>query len=107
MGITWKLCANLPTRLSSGKKTVVNGKVYCGGGVTNDAYTVYCYDPPQDKWTTLPLLPVRYFGLGQINGELVAVGGQKKCNVYTTNDVYTYDERSQKVEADHFSHANS
>ena len=61
------------------------GKVYCGGennSVSKNRgegeYIVYCYDPSQDKWTTLPPLPVRNFGLGQVNGELVAVGGEKK-----------------------------
>ena len=33
--ITWKQCANLPTEYSSGVTTVINDKVYCGGGVTS------------------------------------------------------------------------
>ena len=85
--------------MSRGKTTVINGKVYCGGGRTNgddDHYIVYCYDPSQDKWTTLPPLPVRYFGLGQVNGKLVAVGGRKKSDDRATNEVYTYGERSRK-----------
>ena len=61
----------------------------------SDNYIIYCYHPSQDKWTTLPPLPVRYFGLGQINGKLVAVGG-KKSGGQTSSEVYTYDERSQK-----------
>ena len=61
-----------------------------------DEYIVYCYNPSQDNWTTLPLLPVKWFGLGQINGKLVAVGGRKKRDVGATNEVYTYDERSRK-----------
>ena len=43
----------------------------------------------------IPPLPVRRFGLGQVNGELVAVGGQKSDS-RSTNEVYTYDERSKK-----------
>ena len=81
-----------------GKTTVINGQVYCGGEAArddDDAYIVYCYDPSQDNWTTLPPLPVRYFSLGQVNGELVAVGGQKSDS-RSTNEVYTYDERSKK-----------
>ena len=35
------------------------------------------------------------FGLGQVNGKLVAVGGKKDTG-NVTNDVYTYDERPQK-----------
>ena len=96
--ITWKQCADLPTKLSYGKSTIINGKVYCGGW-TDDydyQYNVYCYDPSQDNWTTLPPLPVRWFGLGQVNGKVVAVGGEKKSDEVITNEVFTYDERSKK-----------
>ena len=81
-----------------GNPVVIKDKVYCGGGVTDDDdYIVYCYDPLQDKWTPLPPLSVRWFGLGQVNGKLVAVGGVKKSTRNETNEVYTYyDERSQK-----------
>ena len=97
--ITWKQCKEIPVKLSGEKSTVINGKVYCGGGVTDgddDEYIVYCYNPSQDNWTTLPPLPVRRFGLGQVNGKLVAVGGRKKSDDSTTNEVYAYDEQSQK-----------
>ena len=80
------------------KTTIINGKVYCGGATDDDdnRYIVYCYDLSQDKWTTLPPLPVSWFGLGQVNGKLVAVGGRKKSTWKATNDVYMYDERSRK-----------
>ena len=96
--ITWKQCAELLAEFGDGNSVVINGKVYCGGGVANsdDAeYTVYCYDTSQDKWTTLPPLPVKWFGLGLVNGELVAVGGWR-MDREDTNEVCTYDERSQK-----------
>ena len=99
--ITWKQCAELPTSTCYGKTTVVNGKVYYGGGNTDSPggdYIVCFYDPSQDKWTTLPPLPVRWFGLGQVNSKLVAVGGEKLqlSDHQPTNEVYMYDERSQK-----------
>ena len=79
---------------------VLNGKVYYGGGVTDDddddEFNVYCYDPPQDNWTTLPPLPVKWFGLGQVSGTLVAVGGRKESNDTQTNEVFTYNEQSRK-----------
>ena len=61
-------------------------------------HTVYRYDSSQDRWTTLPPLPVKYFGLGRINSTLVAIGGVKnsKSSSTKTNEVYTYDERSRK-----------
>ena len=88
-GITWKQCARLPTTLVNGKTTVINGKVYCGGGVTDgdSKCIVYSYDPSQDKWTTLPPLPVKWFSLGQVNGKLVAVGGSKDDKA--VNNAYT------------------
>ena len=79
--------------------------VYYGGGATtavmvcnDDECIVYCYDPSQDKWTTLPPLPVRWFYLGQVNGKLVAVGGAKNINsdYKVTNDVYTYDHDGRR-----------
>ena len=82
------------------KTTIINGNVYCGGATDQSNYdgdyTIYCYDSSQDKWTTLPPLPVRHFGLGHVNGKLVAVGGMKRSTGNEINDVYTYDERSQK-----------
>ena len=99
--IIWNQCTALFIKLSGGATTVVNGKVYHGGGGTdgNDddgEYIVYCYDPSQQAWTTLPPLPVRRFGLGQIQGKLVAVGGWKKSSGKPTGDVYTYDEKSYR-----------
>ena len=96
--ITWKQCTDLPTKLASGRIAVINGKVYCGGdaAVDDDYYIICCYDPSQDNWTTLPPLPVRYFGLGEVNGKLVAIGGRKKSDCRVTNVVYTFDERSNK-----------
>ena len=98
--VAWKPCTALPTKLSEGNVTIVEDQVFYGGGTTEDdddsEYTVYCYDPPQDKWTTLPPLPVRYFGLGQVMGKLVAVGGKKKIDDRATDEIYSLDEQSQK-----------
>ncbi len=64
-----------------GRAVTINGKVYYGGGacdknnIINDEYYVYCYDSPKNVWSPLPILPVRRFGLGEVNGELVVVGG--------------------------------
>ena len=52
---------------------------------------VSCYDQPKDRWSSLPPLPVRYFGLGQMNGELVAIGGMRKGSDIPTNEIYLYD----------------
>ena len=76
--LSYSQCSEAPVEMSSGQAVTINGKVYYGGGFCDDdddEYCVHCYDPPQDVWSTLPRLPVRYFGLGEVKGELVAVGG--------------------------------
>ena len=95
--MTWKQCADLPTDLAEGQSVVISGKIYYGGSATAmDEYTVYCYDPQRDKWSTLQPLSVRYFSLGQINEELVAIGGVKKDADEPTNEVYMYDAKLER-----------
>ena len=74
--------------MTQGNSTVINGKVYYGGGVydDDDEQNLHCYDPSQDTWTTLPTLPIRYFGLGQVKGELVTVGGVKRTGEQSIDD---------------------
>ena len=76
--------------------------MYCGGGLIADSYTdedrVFCYSPSADTWTTLPPCPVQSFGLGQVRGKLVTVGGSKKSDDSgdeVTNEVYEFDEVTQ------------
>ena len=93
---------DFPIKVSGGMTVVINGKVYstCGGGVNRirgyESF-IYCYDPLQDEWTPLPPLPVKctHFGLGQVNDELVAIGGWKIDENRRADHVYTYDEQSQ------------
>ena len=100
--ITWKECAKLPFEFSDGKTTVIHGKVYFGGGHTdleNDQHhntIIYSLDPSNDKWTALPPLPVRSFGLGQVNGKLVTVGGEKEGDHTPVKEIHMYDEESRK-----------
>ena len=86
------------------QSVVIDGKVYFGGGEAQNkdhCYLVHCYNPSQDKWTTLPPLPVRYFGLGHNNGKLVAVGGEVDSSISkqlarNSKDVCTFDSEAWK-----------
>ena len=86
--------------MCNGQAILVHGSVFFGaaGNATDNAAMnlVYCYDLLQDKWTTLPPLPVWGFGLGHVDGKLVSVGGIKKSDDKLTGVVYTYVERSHK-----------
>ena len=96
--LAWKQCEDLPIERSIEQCTVIKGRVYLSGqGTRNeeDRYVICCYDPGQDRWDTLPPLPVQYYGLGQVNDKPVVVGGKKKDSPGRTNEVYTFDENSQ------------
>ena len=78
---------------------VVGEKVYVGGGVTesgDDRYLVFQYVPASDEWTTLPPCPAFFFGLGQLSGELLTVGGVARGTA--TKKVYHYKQESQQWE---------
>ncbi len=80
-------------KIASGRAVTINGKVYYGGGLCDDdddKYCVHCYDPPQDVWSTLLRLPVRWFGLGEVRGKLVAVGGVN-LSYSTSNMVHVFN----------------
>ena len=76
------------------KTVVIRDRVYCGGVADDDDddYRVFCYSPSEDTWNTLPACGVRRFGLGQVRGKLVTVGGRKKSDRKVTNEVYEFDE---------------
>ena len=95
--ITWEPCSDLPLRMYQAQTVVIRDKVYCGGvaAADDDEYRVFCYSPLEDTWTTLPPCPIRYFGLGQVRGKLVTVGGRKKSAWEATNEVYEFDDVTQ------------
>ena len=92
--------------MNSGHATVIKGKVYYGGGLTDEQLKggviadnlVHCYDPTLDSWSSLPPLKIKCFGLGQINQELVATGGVSKSfqDRQIRAEVYTFNEKLQQ-----------
>ena len=74
-------------------QSVVIGDVVFVAGWGNRAYK---YETRSDKWTVLSPCPVRGFGIGQLSGKLVTVGGLDRGAFVA--DVYTYEEETQQWE---------
>ena len=78
--------------MSDAQTVVIRDRVYCGGGgAAVGVYQVFSYSPSEDTWNALPDCDVCYFGLGQVRGKLVTVGGIHKL-FKETNEVYEFDE---------------
>ena len=96
--ITWEPCRDLPVGMYVAQTVVIWDRVYYGGGAADDdddQYRVFCYSPSEDTWNTLPDHYVKWFGLGQVRGKLVTVGGIKKSDGKITNEVYEFDDVTQ------------
>jgi len=73
----------------------IGNKIYCGGGYTDKRSTsrqVFEYDPERGQWLSLPICPTKEFGLTQLDGKLVTVGGSRPDHPIPINDVYVFEE---------------
>ena len=73
----------------------IGNNVYCGGGYTGKkdiSRQVFRYDPEPDKWSPLPICPTFQFGLTQLDGKLVTVGGRRVDHIIPINNVYVFEE---------------
>ena len=88
--------ADLPVAMSEHHIVRIGSTIYCGGGYTGNIDTarqVFQYNPKQDTWSQLPICPTVYFGLTQLDGKLVTVGGSKLDHHLTIiNDVYIFQD---------------
>ena len=75
---------------------MIRGIVYIGGGdASSHGYLIQEYSPTDDRWSSLPPAPVYWFGMGELNGQLVIVGGKtRQCDV--TGKVHTLNSSTQK-----------
>ena len=73
------------------QSVLIGDVVFVAGWESHD---VLKYETRSDQWSVLPSLPVESFGLGQLSGKLVTVGGvDRSAHV---GDVYTYEEETQQ-----------
>ena len=82
---------------------VIDGYLYAGGGFggsrTSDEHverSIYRYSITDDKWTTpFPSAPVVKFGLAQLSGKIVLVGGRPGSSKITAN-CHCYNEEDRE-----------
>ena len=83
----------MPVTLDLPQSIVIGGAVFVAAYNSNDMLR---YETRSDQWSILPSCPVRLFGLGQLSGKLVTVGGLDRRA--TVNRVYTYVQETQQWE---------
>ena len=83
----------MPQLLWYPESVLIGDVVYVAG---SDSRDMLRYDTRSDKWSVLPPCPVAGFGIGQLPGKLVTVGGSDGSDV--VGDVYTYEEETQQWE---------
>jgi len=94
--LRWRRMADLPVAMSEHHIVRIGSTIYCGGGYTGNIETarqVFQYNPKQDTWSQLPICSTVHFGLTQLNGKLVTVGGEHYDQTdIPINDVYVFQE---------------
>ncbi len=83
--------------------TIIGSYLYAGGGFggsrTADEHverSVYRYSITDNKWfSPFPLAPVVKFGLGQLGGKIILVGGRPKAS-RVTSSCYMFDEENKE-----------
>ncbi len=99
--LVWRECAELPFAMFGAQVVVIDGIIYVGGGACSsvaERCMVCRYHPGEDKWATLPPSPVKYFGVGQVSGRLVLVGGWVVSTGKVTGHVQAFVKESQQWE---------
>ena len=84
----------MPQTLTFPQSIVIGGAVFVAELNSRD---VLRYETRSDQWSVLPSCPVKWFGLGQLSGKLVTVGGGDGRGAFV-NHVYTYVQETQQWE---------
>ena len=94
MNIKWEEGAPAPVCFAGHKTVWLNGLVYVGGGFEaemGESYTISCYDPVNNSWSSPINTPYCFFAMTKINNKLLIAGGRDKTykvtyKVLTMND---------------------
>lgn len=101
--LSFKETKTLPSPMFYITSTIIGSYLYAGGGFggsrTADEHverSIYRYSIVEDSWSSpLPPCPVVKFGIAQLCGKLVLIGGRPKPSRVVAN-VYEYDEEKHE-----------
>ena len=93
VSIKWEEGAPAPVSCCRQTAVWLNGVVYVGGGLEvgrKDSYTISCYDPVNNSWSSTINSPYCSFAMTTLSNKLLIVGGRNK-SVKRTNQILTMD----------------
>ena len=99
--LTWKQCADLPSKLFATSVAELDGRVYIT--IIDSKFARFeplMYDSNKDQWSILPALPYVNFSLVSVpeRKQLLAIGGSVHNNgiIEISNKVFLWDEENRK-----------
>ena len=97
MNIKWEEGAPAPVGLYGHTAVWLNGLVYVGGGyepstgwIPKPLYTINCYDPVNNSWSSSINIPYCDFAMTTLNNKLVTAGGKDRSGK-RTNQILVMD----------------
>ena len=87
VNIKWKEGAPAPVGYYAHTAVWLNGLVYVGSGSEtgyNPSYTINCYDPVNNSWSSSINTPYHDFAMTTLNNKLVTAGGEDRSDMVTT-----------------------
>ena len=93
MNIKWEEGAPAPVGCAGHIAVWLNGVVYVGGGIETggkSSYTINCYDPVNNLWSSPINTPYCLFAMTTLNNKLLIAGGDDKSGK-RTNQTLTMD----------------
>ena len=91
MNIKWEEGAPVPVGCVGHTAVWLNELVYVGGGNETGvgaSYTINCYDPVNNSWSSPINTPYCYFAMTTLNNKLLIAGGEDKSHKIT-NQIFT------------------
>ena len=98
MNIKWEEGSPAPVGCAGHTAVWLNGLVYVGGGTEagwKASYTINCYDPLKNSWSSLINTPYRFFAMTKLNNKLLIAGGEDK-SFKVTNQILIMDDGQLK-----------